>query len=211
MAVSGVSLNKKLLQVILISIASVLLIAGCGGGGGSGSVSSTPIMINADSGTPQSLNGSWRGCGSDMTTWFDLIIDYTISGNQMVMDTTPLDSNDGSCTGAATANKSTAGTVTLVSDRDITIQGWTDGNGPVAAPAKLDGNGGYLLDTPVVSGVIWKYTDNGTAYADKNLMYMDDSGGTWCVYESVNPTIYGGADTNGYAQYLLDNPIMCKI
>lgn len=210
MAVSGVSLNKKLLQVILISIASVLLIAGCGGGGGSGSVSSAPIMINADSGTQQSIEGTWRGCGADTTTWFDLILDYTITGNQMVVVGTPLNSNDHSCSGTATASATTRGTITLVPDMEITTLGWTDGAFQVTPPNN-QAMSGTLQDPPIVSGIVWKYTYQGTAYADKELMYMDDSASQWCIYLAVNPTVYGGTDANGYPQYLLDSTTMCKV
>ena len=208
MSASIISLNKKLLQVILVSTASVFLITGCGESG-SGSVNTAPIMINADSGTQRSFEGTWRGCGTDMTTWFDLILDYTITGNQMVVVGTPLDSNDNSCSGIATAGARQFPTITLVSDQDVTTLGWSDGAAPTAPPTNLAMTG-TLQDPPVASGVIWNYTDGGTAYSDKFLMYIDDSVTQWCVYFHVNPSSHGGVDANGYSKYLLDNTSVCK-
>ena len=209
MSVSIISLNKKLLQVILISTASVLLIAGCVESG-NGSVNTAPIMINADSGAQQSLNGTWQSasCGYMIATGFDATSEWTISGNSVAGVITVYTTNDGSCSGSVSATETR--TATLVSDREITTLGWTDGAIQVAAPINQAASN-ILQDLPVASGVIWDYTVNGVAYSDNELMYIDDSATSWCIYFGVNPVVYGGTDANGYAQYLLDNPSMCKI
>ncbi len=209
MSVSRISLNKKLLQVIVITTASALWLAGCGGGG-SGSVSSAPIMINADSGTQQSLNGTWQSvsCGYMIATGFDATSEWTISGNSVTGVITVYTTNDGSCSGSVSATETR--TATLVSDREITTLGWTDGAISVTAPINQAASN-ILQDPPVASGVIWDYIVNGVAYSDNELMYIDDSATSWCIYLGVDPAVYGGTGANGYAQYLIDNPSMCKI
>lgn len=210
MSDSGTSLGRRLRQVALISAISALLLAGCGGSDG-GSVDTAPIMINADSGTQRSLNGTWegQGCGYVLATGFDATFEYIISGNQLTLSTTIYSTNDGGCLGTVTATETH--TAVLVSDMEITTLGWTDGAQTLNTPPNNQAATNLLQDPPVVSGVIWQYTYNGIAYADKELMYMDDSAAFWCIYFGVDPTVYGVTDANGYAQYLIDNPSMCKI
>jgi hypothetical protein len=205
-----VNLNKGIWRLFLMSTATALLMAGCGGSD-SGSVSTAPIMINADSGTQRSLNGTWQSysCGYVLATGYDSSSEFTVSGHQVTSVTTIYSTNDGSCLGTVTATETNI--AVLVSDMEITTLGWTDGVQTLSTPPNNQAATNLLQDPPVVSGVIWQYTYNGIAYADKNLMYMDDSAASWCIYFGVDPAVYGGTDANGYAKYLIDNPSMCKI
>ncbi len=197
MAVSITSLSRRMRQAVLISVTSVLLIAGCGGGG-SGNTNQASLYVLAESGSSRPLNGTWR-TACFLNGFSDEMWELTFSGSQVTQTTNVYTSTNNTCADTPTITQASG---TLSTDIDFTTYGWSDGGVIVGTPPTSQA-GGTLSPTPTVTGI--------TAYGTSaGFYYMDDTSTTWCLYPASSYP--GDQDSNGYPDYVFaDNSPWCKI
>ncbi len=181
---------------------------GCSGGSSSSSGSSsdsssssggtgTAVLIQALSGTPRSLDGTWTKCGKTNGGTKDEKTTFVSSGNAATITVDDYALSSG-CTGAVTAHVLTISYTGSFTGTKSAV--WTDGNGNiVSGPARADGTG--TLPSPVtVSAIAVTVTASDlAAYAVgatfDGLNYIDDSATAWRRYEDkFDETLAGCVD-----------------
>ncbi len=188
-----------------LSLAAAL--AACSGGSSSSSSGSsdssssggttTAVLIQALSGTPRSLDGTWAKCGKTDNGTQDQKSAFVFSGSSgtVTVDDYALGSG---CTGTVTAHEFTITYSGSVTGTKSAV--WSDGNGNiVSGPARADGTG--ALPSPVTVSVIAVTitASDLAAYpvgaAFDGLNYIDDSATAWRRYEDrYDETLAGCVD-----------------
>lgn len=156
-------------------------------------LASPSILINAESGVPQSLDGSWdlpcRILNPDQSARFVFLGD-TFKRQEITYTST-----DGSCSTGEEVAQTQKGTI--VATEDFIADGWSDGNGhPVSAPKRQD-SAGSLNPRPRVTRLILTIGEGPEAGKHHEFFYMDDTATPWHLYREGSPD-----DISTYSKYV---------
>jgi len=154
---------------------------------------SSSILINAESGAAQSLDGSWdlpcRILNPDQSERLVFLGD-TFKRQEITYTST-----DGSCSTGEEVAKTQKGTV--VATEDFIADGWSDGDGhPVPAPKRQDSTGS-LNPKPRVTRLIFTIREGPEAGIRHDFFYMDDTATPWHLYGEGSPD-----DSSTYSKYV---------
>lgn len=163
---------------------------------------STPVMVNAASGTARSLNGTWStSCYGDGVS-NDTKSVNVIDGSSSKSYDYEYDSTDGSCSGQLVSNVQTDADTGIRAIGGYTTSGWVNlycSN--VGAP--LNGAGtAYLSSTPAMTLV------TADSWSTPSPMFIDDTGAEWLMYTALS--YCGDADADGNPDFALDYVVMQK-
>ena len=143
---------------------------------------SSPVFINAESGTARSLDGVWEyGCeigdpGEPDTNEYLVIVGGKIEGRELTYSST-----DGTCSAGEAVTSFDTGTIAGFDD--LTTLGWEGDEGnPVPPPLRLDG-AGPLASNPTVTRLIIASSQE----TEPTFFYLDDTAEPWCFYNGVGP------------------------
>ena len=139
------------------------------------------VFINAESGNARSLDGTWiRGCDEPADIGeTDESENWVFLGDTFERQEAVYTSTDGNCSTGEDITTTHTGTVAV--QEDFITDGWGDGDGPLAAPMRLDSTGSLNLNPTVTKLVITIPT--GPDAGDLHLFfYMDDTATPWHLY-----------------------------
>jgi hypothetical protein len=152
-------------------------LSACGGGGyggGGGGSSVTTVMLNADSGTKRTGDGTWISCYSNPSSVPTRDV-WVISGtNITISNYAGASASSYPCTGG-TLDTANSGTLLISTSADLVMgSGWVNGVGAASpAPSKASG-AGNLAAMPTAT-VLTTSGTIGTRALSKLALFLDDS------------------------------------
>lgn len=177
------------------------------------------IYINAESGNKRPLDGIWEfGCEYDDDEGVDYNEYMVFMGDTFEAWELYYTSTNGKCDAGEEITIFETGTVTVPAINDLNVS-WYDG----FIPYRLDGLGGQLNPTPVVTPLIISITTGDEQGDYKLFYYMDDTGDDafpeaepWCIYapeeEDDDEEENGNEELDdGYSSFLTAEEPRCKI